>query len=154
QGLIKSRSGSTMIIQAADSTQVVVLLTDKTQVGQIEGILQVRRKEMSMAALIPGLDVQVEGMYNGLNQLEATLVKFKGNDLARAKSIQAGLHDTHVQAQRNKEELEKHATELQKQNAELKSHSDTLKEQNENLQQQQAQLTAQQQKIAANRAAI
>src|SRR5579864_7531038 len=116
QGLIKARSGATMIVQTPDSSQVVVLLTDKTQVGQIEGMLQVRRKEMSMAALIPGLAVQVEGNYNGLNQLEATLIKFKGNDLERAQSIQAGLHETQAQAQQNRQELEKHNAELEKQN--------------------------------------
>jgi hypothetical protein len=31
-----------------------------------------------MAALIPGLTVQVEGTYNAQNQLVATSVKFKG----------------------------------------------------------------------------
>jgi anaerobic C4-dicarboxylate transporter len=36
----------------------------------------------------------------------AKLVKFKGNDLERARSIQAGLHETQAQAQRSTEELE------------------------------------------------
>jgi outer membrane protein OmpA-like peptidoglycan-associated protein len=147
QGMIKGRTGATMIVQTPDASQVVVLLTDKTHVGQIEGMLQVRRKEMSMAELIPGLEIQVEGSYNGLNQLEAAVIKFKGNDLERARSIQAGLHETQAKAQRNTEELEK-------QNAELKTHAETLTTQNENLKQQQAQLTAQQEKINANRAAI
>ena len=88
---------------------------------------------MSMAALIPGLAVNVEGTYNAQNQLEAKSVSFKGNDLEQAQSIQAGLHETQVQAQQNQEELEK-------QNA-------RLKEQNEALQQQQQQ-------ISANKAAI
>ena len=126
QGMIKARSGATMDVRSADSTSVVVLLTDKTQVGQAQGVLKVRRKEMSMAALIPGLEVQVEGTYDGQNQLVATSVKFDGGDLERAQSIQAGLHQTQVQAGRNKEELEK----------------------------QQQQLIAGHEKIAANKAAI
>ena len=54
-----------------------------------------------MAALIPGLEIQVEGTYDGQNQLVAKLIKFQGNDLERAQSIQAGLHETQEQAQRN-----------------------------------------------------
>jgi OmpA-OmpF porin, OOP family len=128
EGLIKARNGDTMILQTSDSANLVVLLTDSTQVGQVQGVFKARRKEMSMAALIPGLAVKVEGIYNNQNQLVATSVSFKGNDLKQAESIQAGLHETQVQAQQNKAELEK-------QNA-------ALKVQNEALQQQQQQITA------------
>src|SRR5580693_9968947 len=69
QGLIKGRSGATMTLQTSDTPQLVVLLTDATQVKQVQGMLKARRKEMSMAALIPGLAVQVEGAYNDQNQL-------------------------------------------------------------------------------------
>ena len=133
EGLIKSRNGDTMIVQTSSSPSVSVLLTDNTQVGQVQGLLKARRKEMSMAALIPGLAVKVEGIYNDQNELVAKSVSFKGNDLQRAESIQAGLHETKMEAQKNTEELEK---------------------QNAALQQQQAQLMEQQQKIAANKAAI
>ena len=95
---------------------------------------------MSMAALIPGLVVKVEGTLNNQNQLVAKSVSFKGNDLADAQKIEAGMHETKVQVQEHQEELEK-------QNAALKA-------QNETLQQQQAQLTEHQAKIAANKAAV
>jgi len=140
QGMIKARSGATIVVQTSDSPKVIVLLTDETEVGQIQGLLKARRKEMSMAALIPGLEIQVEGIYDSQNQLVAKLVKFQGNDLERAQSIQAGLHETQEQAQRNTDKLEK-------QNAELKAQTESLKH-------QQQQLTAQQEKIAANKAAI
>ena len=140
QGMIKARSGATIIVQTSDSPKVIVLLTDETEVGQIQGMLKARRKEMSMAALIPGLEIQVDGTYGSQHQLVAKLVKFKGNDLERAQSIQAGLHETQEQAQRNREELEK-------QNAKLKAQTESLKH-------QQKQLTAQQEKIAGNKAAI
>jgi len=139
-GMIKARSGASMIVQTADSPNLVVLLTDKTEVGQIQGLLQVRRKEMSMAALIPGLEIQAEGAYDDQHQLIATVVKFKGNDLERAKSIQAGLHQTNVQTQKNQEELEK-------QNANLKAQAEALQQQHEKI-------VANQEKIAANKAAI
>jgi len=112
EGLIKGRNGDTIILKTSDSREVIVLLNDSTEVSQIQGILQARRKEMAMAALIPGLAVQVEGTYNAQNQLVANLVKFKGNDLERAEAIQAGMHETRVQAQQNKQELEKQSAAI------------------------------------------
>ena len=88
---------------------------------------------MSMAALVPGLAVKVEGTYETQDQMVAKSVSFKGDDLKDAQKIQAGMHETQVQAAQNKAELEK-------QNAELKA-------QNEALQQHEQQL-------AANKAAI
>jgi OmpA-OmpF porin, OOP family len=140
EGIIKGRNGDTMILQSSSSPNLVVLLTDSTQVGQVQGVFKARRKQMSMAALVPGLQVKVEGTYDNQNQLVASSVSFKGNDLEDAEKIQAGMHETKVQVQQNQAELEKH-------NAELKA-------QNEALQQQQAQLTEHQAKIAANKAAV
>ena len=133
EGVIKGRSGSEIILQTADSPKVIVLLTDSTDVAQVVGALKARRKQMSMAALVPGLPIQVEGTYNDKNQLVAETVRFKGNDLQQAQAIQAGLAETQQQAQQNAEELEK-------QNAALK--------------QQQEALNEQEKKIAANKAAI
>ena len=147
QGMIKSRSGPNMVVQTADNADLVVVLTDFTKVGQIQGLLQARRKDMSMAALIPGLEVQVEGAFNDQRQLVAKVVKFKGNDLERAKSIQAGLHETQAQAHQNKEELEK-------QNERLVAQNEALRQQQEELATQQKELTEQQKKIAANKLAI
>lgn len=133
EGLIKGRNGDRIILKTVDAPNLVIVLTDSTEVGQVQGILKARRKEMSMAALIPGLAIKVEGTHNDQNELIAKSVSFKGNDLKQAESVQAGLHETQVQAEKNKADLEK-------QNAELKV-------QNEALQKQQQQ-------IAGNKAAI
>jgi outer membrane protein OmpA-like peptidoglycan-associated protein len=106
-GLIKARSGATMILQTSDTPQLTVLLSDSTQVGQVQGALKARQKTMSAAALIPGLPVQVEGTYNDQKELLATSVKFKGDDLKQAQAIQAGLHETEARTQQNQAELEK-----------------------------------------------
>src|ERR1035441_4463181 len=105
EGLITGRSGSTMTLQTSDSPKLVVVLTDNTQVSQVQGVLKARRKQMSMAALVPGLPVQVEGTYNAQNQLVASSVKFKGNDLEQAQSIQAGLQPAKQEIQQSQEEL-------------------------------------------------
>ena len=140
EGVIKGRSGSEIILQTSDSPKVIVLLTDSTDVAQVVGAFKARNKKMSMAALIPGLPVQVEGTYNAQNQLVASKIRFKGNDLDQAQAIQAGLSETQAQATQNKEELEKQNAALAEQNAALKE--------------QQAALTEQEKKVAANKAAI
>ncbi len=126
EGLIQARNGETMILKTSDAEKVVAVLTDNTDVAQVQGVLKARKKEMSMAALIPGLQVKVEGTYNDQHELVAKTVRFKGNDLEQAQAINAGMHETKAATQQNKEELA----------------------------QQQAQLTEQQAKVAANQAAI
>jgi len=140
EGMIKARSGDQMILQTSDNPHVVVVLTDSTDVQQVQGALKARRKDMSMAALIPGLAVKVEGSYNDKQQLVASKVLFKGNDLEQAQAIQAGVHQTQQQAQANE--------------AELKQQADALAAQNAALKEQQAALDKQQAEIAANKAAI
>ena len=140
QGLITGRNGDTMTLQTSDASNLVVVLTDDTQVAQIEGLFKARRKQMSMAALIPGLQVQVEGSYNTKNQLVASSIKFKGNDLEDAQTIQAGLQPTKEQIQQTQEEL-----------AEQKA---ALERQQQEMQEQQQQMAAAQAKIDANKAAI
>jgi len=122
EGFIKARDGETMILQASASPDVVVLLTDDTNVGQVQGVLKARRKHMSMAALIPGLAVKVEGAYNDQHQLVASSVSFKGNDLQRATSIEAGMHESKQQANQHKAALELHKAQLDQHNAALSEH--------------------------------
>ena len=119
QGFVKARNGDVMVVQTSESPNLDILLTDATKVGQVEGVFKARRKEMSMAALIPGLAVKVEGTYNGESQLVATAVSFKGNDLQRAQSIQAGMHETQAKAEENREKLERHQEAITEQQSEL-----------------------------------
>ena len=140
QGNIISRAGNSMTMKTSDGNNVVVLLNDNTDVQQVEGAFKARRKEMSMAALIPGLTCQVQGTYNAQNQLVAQWVRFTGEDLEQAQSAQAAVHETKVEAAKNQAELQQQADALAAQNAALKE--------------QQAAITAQQKEIAANKAKI
>ena len=122
QGIIKSRSGPDIILSTSQDPNMVVMLTDSTDVGQVEGVLKARSKQMSMTALIPGLAVSVEGDNNNQNVLVASKVRFKGSDLKNAKAIAAGMHETNQQVQKNQEELQKQNAELQAQNEALRKH--------------------------------
>jgi OOP family OmpA-OmpF porin len=112
QGHIKARSGALLILKTTDKGDVPVLLTDDTKTGQSQGLLKVRHKDMSMAALIPGLAVQVEGTYNGEKQLVAKSIKFNGDDLKNAKAVQAGMHQTEQRSRENAAQNEKQDAQL------------------------------------------
>ena len=119
EGFIQSRNGDTMVVKTTDSRNVAVVLNDDTKVGQVQGVLKARRKEMSMAALIPGLKVSVQGTYGKPDEMTATSVSFKGNDLERAKAMQAGMHET-------KGRVEKHQAELEEQRATQEKHQEQI----------------------------
>src|SRR5271155_733165 len=140
QGVINGRSGATMTLQTADTPKLVVLLTPTTDVGEVQGVLKARTKQMAVTSLIPGLPVQVQGTTNDQGQIVADSVKFKGNDLKAAMDAQAGLQPT-VEAQKaDQQQIQQSEQELAAQKAALAA--------------QQAQLSAEDQKIAANKAAI
>ncbi len=140
EGVIKGRSGDTLFLQTSESPKVIVLLSEGTDVGQLQGALKARNKKMSMAALIPGLPIRVEGSYDAQHQLVATTIRFKGNDFEQAQAIEAGVHETAKQSAANQAELEKQNALLQEQNAALKE--------------QQAQLTEQEKKLAEQKILI
>ena len=58
EGLIKARAGDEMIVQVNELAEQAFLLTDQTKVQQVGGLFKASRKQMSMAALIPGLKVK------------------------------------------------------------------------------------------------
>ncbi len=140
QGVIDSRSGATMTVKSPDAGNVVVLLTDSTDVREVEGGLHMRKKQMGMTALVPGLSVQVKGSNNAQNQLVADSVRFKGSDLKTAQDIQAGVNPAEQQLAAQQQQLQQTEQQIQQQQAAMQA--------------QQAQLNAEQQRIADNKAAI
>jgi len=140
QGIIDGRKGATMTVKSADGSNVVVLLTDSTDVQEVEGGLHMRKKQMGLTALVPGLPVEVKGSYNAQQQLVADSVKFKGSELKNAQDIQAGVAPAEAQLQAQQQQLQQTEQQIQQQQAAMQA--------------QQAQLTAEQQQAAANKAAI
>ena len=148
QGVISGRSGATMTVQiGSGSPPVVVLLMDSTDVGETQGLFHARSKQMPMTALIPGLAVSVDGIYNSVGQLDASKVRFNGNDLKAAMDAQAGLQPTMQKVAANTQQI-------QQSDAEIAAQQAAMQQQAAALAAQQAQLSAEQQKIAANKAAI
>jgi outer membrane protein OmpA-like peptidoglycan-associated protein len=140
QGVIDGRSGATMTVKTQEAGNVVVLLTDNTQVEEVEGGLHMRKKQMGMTALVPGLPVQVKGTYNAQNQLVADSVKFKGSELKTAQDIQAGVTPAEQQLQAQQQQMAQQEAQIQ--------------QQQQAMTQQQQEMAAAQAKIDANKAAI
>jgi outer membrane protein OmpA-like peptidoglycan-associated protein len=132
EGIIVGRSGNEVIVQYLQGAELAFLLNDSTKVSQVGGVFKARRTDKSMAALIPGLKVKVEGERNGSGQLIATSVKFSGDDLERAQ----------VAAAANRQQHEEHQAEMERQAA-------ALREQNEQLKQQQAEIASHKAQIDA-----
>ena len=130
EGLIVARSGDEIIVEYMKGAELAFLLTDSTKVSQVEGVLKARRKEMSMAALIPGLRVKVEGKYNESRQLLASSVTFKGDDLKNAQSAEAATRQTREAQQA---ELARQSAALKAQNEQLQVHEAQLAEQKANI---------------------
>lgn len=119
EGFITQKDGATIILRMPDASTVTVLMTDSTKVAQREGL--VRKKDVSRALLISGLQVTVEGTYNEQQQLVAKSVLFNKDDLEKANAIQAGVDTTAARSKQNQAELERHNAELQAQNERLKA---------------------------------
>ena len=139
QGVIDGRSGATMTVKTLDAGNVVVLLNSTTQVEEVEGGLHMRKKEMGLTALIPGLPVEVKGSTVN-NQLVAEDVKFKASDLKTAQDMQAGMAPVVAQEQAQQQKMAQQQAQIQQQEAQLTA--------------EQAEQAKHDQEIAANKAAI
>ena len=140
QGLITGRNGAQMMVKTQDGGSAVVLLTGGTQVNELEGKLNLRKKSLGLTALIPGLPVQVKGNMNQNNQLVADEVRFKASDLKTAQETQAGLAPVQAQANAN--------------SAQLTADQQQLAADQQQIAATEAATQANAEKIAANKAAI
>jgi OmpA-OmpF porin, OOP family len=105
QGLVIGRSGPSMSVKTADSPRLTVLLSDSTKATEKGGFLGMDRKDLGIAALVPGLSVKVEGAYDTDHQLVAKKVTFSRNSLVTAKQIDAGLNPVNEQVAAAQDQL-------------------------------------------------
>lgn len=116
EGLILSRDGENMLVRS-ERGNITVTLTKATKTHVVKGLLGIRREEMSMAALIPGLRVEVEALQSGKRTI-AQSIKFKADDLETAYQIQAGLEMTRQQVQTHQQNIEAHEQAIEQGKAE------------------------------------
>jgi outer membrane protein OmpA-like peptidoglycan-associated protein len=142
EGVIVGRSGNEMIVEYIQGAELAFLLDDSTRVSQTGGVFKVRRTDKSMAALIPGLKVKVEGEYNQDRKLVATSVKFSGGDLQKAQLAEQANRQHRKEAEEHRKETEQHKAELEKQAAALKAQNEQLQLHEEQLAEHKAKIEA------------
>ncbi|MGC2112114.1 MAG: OmpA family protein [Candidatus Korobacteraceae bacterium] len=76
-GSIVSRDGDLVNVKdKKDGMIVVVNLTDNTKIEREKGSLRLRRADMDVTAMVPGLTVTAEGVGNAKGQLDASKIRF------------------------------------------------------------------------------
>ncbi|MBV8812575.1 MAG: OmpA family protein [Acidobacteriaceae bacterium] len=81
KGSIVSRSGDLVKVRTKDQAVVVVDLTDSTQIERTKDF-RFRHKDMDVTALVPGLNIEAEGVGNAQGQLQADKIKFDPDEFA------------------------------------------------------------------------
>jgi OOP family OmpA-OmpF porin len=138
KGLITTRTGETLVIKTADGGNVTVVLTDATKVQQPKG-LGLRKKQMSVTVLIPGLKISVNGVGDA-QRVTAKTITFDADDLQLAETIQAGLTPT------------KHAVQANQQN--IATNKQDIQTNQQDIAANQVQTTANKQQITSNQGQI
>ena len=105
-GLITGRNGDTLTVRTLESGNLIVVLTDNTKVEQPKGLLKIRKTEMGVTALMPGLKIQVDGIGDPQNRVVANTIRFSKDDLRQAEAIQAGLAPTQQAVETNQQNIQ------------------------------------------------
>lgn len=105
-GLITGRNGDTLTIRTLESGNLTVVLTDDTKVEQPKGLLKMRKTEMGVTALMPGLKIQVDGVGDPQSRVVANTIRFSKDDLRQAEAIQAGLAPTQQAVDTNQQNIQ------------------------------------------------
>ena len=91
QGMIVGRDGPNMYVKTDANHRQIVVLSDNTPATEKGGFLGMSHKDLGIAALVPGLQVKVDGSYDQDHQLVAKKVEFSRSSMKTANQIDAGL---------------------------------------------------------------
>jgi OOP family OmpA-OmpF porin len=131
QGMIVGRDGATMYVKTGDSQRQIVLLQDNTPATQKGGLFGMSHKDMGVAALVPGLQVKVDGSFDSDHKLVAKKVEYTSGSMKTAKQIDAGLTPV---------------------NAKVAAHEDAIRSARRDIESAQTDIAASKEQIAANQA--
>lgn len=133
QGMIIGRDGPTMYVRTDPSTRQIVVLQDNTQATEKGGFLGMGRKNLGVAALVPGLEVKVDGSFDADHKFLAKKVEFTRGSMRTANQIDAGLSPV---------------------NAKVAAQQDAIMSARRDIESTQADIDATKQQVAANGQAI
>lgn len=139
-GIIKSRTGETLLVKTDAGNDVTVVLTDATRTVDRKGLFGLDKDQLGNTVLIPGLKVSVEGSPDDQGRVVAKEIITDGDDLEASEMIQAGLHPTAEQVEKNVDTLAAHEGKLGAHDTQLDAH--------------EQRISANQQQTAANKQQI
>ena len=112
RGVITARGkDGTVIVRADDSSIVVVVLNDETKIRRSDGM---GSNLLNSAALIPGLRVEVEGVYLTTNRFAAEKVRFSRADM-KMVAIQGWVDQTGQRSLDNQRRIDQNVRTLEQQ---------------------------------------
>ena len=83
RGTIASRDGDVINVKEAKAgTRVAVIISDDTKIERKHGAFKFRRADMDVAAMVPGLGIEVEGVGGPNGQVDASKITFSPDDFA------------------------------------------------------------------------
>src|SRR5271155_690279 len=148
KGLITTRTGETLTMKTADAGNLVVVLTDATKVQQPKGV-GLRKKEMSVTVLIPGLRIFVDGIGDAQSRVTAKTITFDQADLQLAETIQAGLTPTRQAVQTNQQNIASNKQNIQTNQQDIAANQAQTAANKQDIQTNQQDIAANQQDIEA-----
>jgi OOP family OmpA-OmpF porin len=98
EGIVIKRNADTFTVRAADRTETVVVLTDKTTVTTVRKGLFRRDKPSGVSYILRGLRLKVEGVADAKGQLVASSVRFNEEDLRTAQALESRVDPVEQQA--------------------------------------------------------
>jgi len=142
KGMIRTRTGDTLIVKTPDGEKTVVL-TDDTKTKDDKGLFGLDKEIMSDAVLIPGLKLKVDGTTDDQGRIVAKTITVDGDDLETAEMVQAGLHPTAQQVSANVQAIEANRQGVAANKVQLAA-------QKENIETNQQNIAANRQQIEQN----
>lgn len=94
QGMIVGRDGADMYVKTDNGQRQIVVLQDNTPATQKGGLFGWSHKDLGIAALVPGLQVKVDGTFDADHKLVARKVEYTSGSAKVARQIDAGLTPT------------------------------------------------------------
>ena len=142
RGVVAGRtSDGSLIVRTDDVPDMIVVLNENTKVRQMSGM---RVTNVDVAALVPGLRVDVGGRYESPKRFVAERIVYTRVDLKTARDIDAGIAPTNEAVQSNRALIE---TNQQQSNQRFTEHQQVLD-------QQDRRIADNDQKIAATSGAV
>lgn len=132
KGMIKTRTGETLIVTSG-GRDVTVVLTDQTRTKDDRGLFGLDKQEMSDVVLIPGLKVDIDTRTDDQGRVVAKTITVDGDDLEASEMIQAGLHPTAEQVAANVRTLEAHQQHLGEHERQLASQKESIDTNQQNI---------------------